>query len=86
MPSQYLIQILPHDNIYIYFTLNTPHIKLIPLKKIANLHVNPKMIRDEEEMNYKIINENLQFEVVIIFIYGWLDIKELFKLISNYVN
>ncbi|KAH0643590.1 hypothetical protein KY289_034564 [Solanum tuberosum] len=57
--------------------------KPIPLKQIAYLHGEPRIVWEEEEVNQMIINEDLQYTVVGKFSYGWPDIQDLRKLIPK---
>ncbi|KAH0717073.1 hypothetical protein KY285_013104 [Solanum tuberosum] len=60
-----------------------PQYKPIPLKQIAYLHGEPKIVWEEEEVNQMIINEDLQYAVVAKFSYGWPDIQDLRRLIPK---
>ncbi|KAH0713632.1 hypothetical protein KY289_009591 [Solanum tuberosum] len=55
----------------------------IPMKPLTNLHGEPKIVWEEEEIQQMIINEKLQYAVMGKFLYGWPDIQELRKLIPK---
>ncbi|KAG5600513.1 hypothetical protein H5410_031883 [Solanum commersonii] len=59
-----------------------PH-KPVPMKQIAYLHGEPRIVWEEEEVEQMIINENLQYAIVGKFSYGWPAIQELRKLIPK---
>ncbi|KAK4706365.1 hypothetical protein R3W88_034060 [Solanum pinnatisectum] len=53
----------------------SPQYKPVPMKQIAYLHGEPRIIWEEEEVVQMIINEDLQFAVIGKFSYGWPDIQ-----------
>ncbi|WMV59325.1 hypothetical protein MTR67_052710 [Solanum verrucosum] len=55
----------------------------LPLKQIAYLHGEPRIVWEEEEVNQMIINEDLQYAVIGKFSYGWPDIQDLRRLIPK---
>uniref|UniRef100_M1DHN1 DUF4283 domain-containing protein n=1 Tax=Solanum tuberosum TaxID=4113 RepID=M1DHN1_SOLTU len=61
---------------------NSQH-KPIPMKQVAYLHGEPKIVWEEEEVEHMIINEDLQLAVIGKFSYGWLEIQELRRLIPK---
>lgn len=60
-----------------------PQYKSIPLKQIAYLHGEPRIVWKEEEVEQMIINEDWQFVVIGKFSYGWLNIHDLRRLIPK---
>ncbi|KAG5583448.1 hypothetical protein H5410_054075 [Solanum commersonii] len=58
--------------------------KPIPMKPIAYLHGEPRIVWEEEEVEHMIIKENLQFKVIGKFSYGWPEIQEIRRLISKH--
>ncbi|KAH0689108.1 hypothetical protein KY289_016466 [Solanum tuberosum] len=58
--------------------------KPIPMKPIAYLHGEPRIIWEEEEVEHMIIKENLEFVVIDKFSYGWPEIQDLRKLIPKH--
>ncbi|KAH0632725.1 hypothetical protein KY284_035511 [Solanum tuberosum] len=58
--------------------------KPIPMKPIAYLHGEPRIIWEEEEVEHMIIKENLEFAVIGKFSYGWPEIQDLRKLIPKH--
>uniref|UniRef100_M1D9E2 Uncharacterized protein n=1 Tax=Solanum tuberosum TaxID=4113 RepID=M1D9E2_SOLTU len=61
----------------------SPQHKPIPMKQIAYLHGEPRIVWEEEEVEQMIINEDLQYAIVGKFSYGWPDIKDLRQLIPK---
>lgn len=57
--------------------------KTIPMKLIAYLRGEPKVIWEEEEVEKMIIKENLEFAVVGKFSYGFPAIQDLRKVITK---
>ncbi|KAH0696033.1 hypothetical protein KY289_013515 [Solanum tuberosum] len=55
----------------------------VPMKQVAYLHGEPRIIWEEEEVEQMIINEDLQFPVIGKFSYGWPDIQDLRRLIPK---
>lgn len=63
--------------------LQSPNVNSIPLKPIAYLHGEPRVICEEKEVDQMIVNENLQYAVIGKLSYGWHDIQELRRLIPK---
>ncbi|KAH0650566.1 hypothetical protein KY284_030478 [Solanum tuberosum] len=55
----------------------------VPMKQVAYLHGEPRIIWEEKEVEQMIINEDLQFAVIGKFSYGWPDIQDLRRLIPK---
>lgn len=64
---------------------NSPKQTHVPvaMKQIVYLHSEPRIIREEEEVQQMIINEDLQYAVVEKFSYGLPNIKVLRSLIPK---
>ncbi|KAK4737232.1 hypothetical protein R3W88_000929 [Solanum pinnatisectum] len=80
------VTIIPEPNKRSYANVIKPpqsQFKSLPLKQIAYLHGEPRIIWEEEEVDQMIINEELQYAVIGKFSYGWLDIQDLRKLIPK---
>ncbi|KAG5577076.1 hypothetical protein H5410_057210 [Solanum commersonii] len=60
---------------------NKPVHKPIPMKQITYLHGEPRVIREEDEVDQMIVNEDLQYAVIGKFSYGWQEIQDLRRLI-----
>ncbi|KAF3656234.1 hypothetical protein FXO38_14248 [Capsicum annuum] len=57
--------------------------KPIPLKQIAYLHGELRVVWKDEEINRMMINEDLQYVVIVKNSYGWPEIQDLRRLITN---
>lgn len=57
--------------------------KPIPMKPITYLYGEPQVIWDQTEVDQVIINENLEYTVIGKFLYRWMEIEDLWRLISK---
>ncbi|KAH0666514.1 hypothetical protein KY285_027720 [Solanum tuberosum] len=55
----------------------------LQIKPLTNLHGEPKLVWEKEEVQQMIINEDLQYAVIGKFFYGWPDILNLRKFIPK---
>lgn len=60
-----------------------PHYKPTPLKQIAYLHGESRIVWEEGEVERTIINDDLQFAVIGKLLYGWPEIQDLRRLIPK---